>query len=97
MYNPLKPQTAVPDTDDDEDGESTEVPTEIKLRFWKLVAFLNVGILLFALGLMFLAFRGLLVVGGGTALAGAAILAYCAWDYKRSKARIGEIIDRQDE
>lgn len=90
MYNPLKPQTAVPDDEDEDEGE-TDVPVEIQVRFWKLVALLNVAILVFALGLMFLVFRGRLLLGGGAALAGALLLAYCGVDYRRSKERIAEI------
>lgn len=95
MYNPLKPQTAVPDSDEDA-GDETTVPTEIQVRFWKLVAALNVAVLLFALGVLFLVFRGLLLVGGGTALVGALLLAYCAVDYRRAKARIAEINANRD-
>lgn len=96
MYNPLKPQTAVPD--DDEDEGETDVPVEIQVRFWKLVALLNVAILVLALGLMFLAFRGRLLLGGGAALVGALLLAYCGVDYRRSKARIAEInAERADD
>lgn len=87
MYNPLKPQTAVPDSDDD----GNEVPTEIRARFWKLVALLNVAILVFALGVLLLVFRGDLYVGGGSAVVGALMLGYCAIDYRRAKARIAEI------
>lgn len=88
MYNPLKPQTAVPDSDDD---GGTEVPTEVRVRFWKLVGLLNVAILVFAIGVLLLLFRGDLYVGGGSAAVGALMLGYCAVDYRRAKARIAEI------
>ncbi|MFC7166425.1 DUF7322 domain-containing protein [Halospeciosus flavus] len=95
MYNPLKPQSAVPDDEDadgDGDGEGEEATLDpwVKRQFFKLVVLLNLGILGTALGAMFLYFRQDYLVAALFGLPGLAVLVYALVDYRRVKKRISE-------
>lgn len=81
MYNPLKPQTAVPGYDEDDD--SPNVDPALQRRFWYLVAVFNLAVLGAALGPLLLYFEGLLYVGGGLTVLGVAGLAYGYATYRR--------------
>ncbi|MFB6078302.1 MAG: hypothetical protein ABEJ80_04925 [Halarchaeum sp.] len=80
MYNPLKPQTAVPGYDED---DAPDVDSALQRRFWYLVAVFNLAVLGAALGPLLLYFEGLLYIGGGLTVLGVAGLAYGYATYRR--------------
>ena len=93
MYNPLKPATAVPDDDDAEDddgGGSVDLSSPVQRKFWFLVVVFNLAVLAAALGLLFLYFRGMFVLGGGLAVVGFAGLAYGFATYRRVQRELAE-------
>ncbi|WP_435097096.1 DUF7322 domain-containing protein [Halarchaeum sp. P4] len=95
MYNPLKPGSAVPD-DDDEDDDSVEIDSDVQRKFWYLVVVFNLAVLAASLGLLFLYFRGQLLLGGGLAAVGFAGLAYGFYTYWRVQREFAEEDARAD-
>lgn len=101
MYNPLKPGSAVPDDDTDEDDGSggADFSDPLQRRFVYLVVVFNVALLVAAIGLLLVAFDGDVTLGGPLAVLGLAGLAYGLYDYRRTRRRIdaGELGNADDD
>lgn len=69
-------------------SDIVDVPEEVSRRFWSLVVVLNLGLLASALGLMLVAFRGQLLVGGLSFGLGVGTLGYGVVKYRQSRRAI---------
>ncbi|GAD51354.1 hypothetical protein MBEHAL_0114 [Halarchaeum acidiphilum MH1-52-1] len=83
MFDSLKPASPASEDEADED-ESADVDLSdpLQRQFVYLVVVFNLAVLAAALGLLFLYFRGRLVLGGGLAIVGFAGLAYGLYTYR---------------
>lgn len=90
MFDSLKPASADADESDEEEEESPDVDLSdpLQRQFVYLVVVFNLAVLAAALGLLFLYFRGRLLLGGGLAVVGFAGLAYGLITYRRVQRAI---------
>ncbi|GGM71853.1 hypothetical protein J2752_002296 [Halarchaeum rubridurum] len=92
MFDSLKPESAddgdVEDAEADEESPDVDLSDPLQRQFVYLVVVFNLAILAAALGLMFLYFRGRLLLGGGLAAVGFAGLAYGFVTYRRVQRAI---------
>lgn len=65
------------------DPEDVDVPAGTARLFWYLVGVFDVAILALAIGSMLIAFRGRWLLGGQITLAGAVLLAYGYYRYRK--------------
>nr|WP_245333026.1 hypothetical protein [Halarchaeum solikamskense] len=86
----MKPESADADGSDDGDEESPDVDLSdpLQRQFVYLVVVFNLAVLAAALGLLFVYFRGRLLLGGGLAVVGFAGLAYGFVTYRRVQRAI---------
>ncbi len=70
-----------------------DVDPAVSTRFWALVAIFNVGLLVAALGVMYIVFLENFTVGGRLGAAGGIILAYGLYQYRKSKRIVEEKLD----
>ncbi|GAA0309043.1 DUF7322 domain-containing protein [Halarchaeum salinum] len=89
MFDSLKPASPTADDDTaDEEESDVDLSDPLQRQFVYLVVVFNLAVLAAALGLMFLYFRGRLVLGGGLAIVGIAGLAYGFATYRRVQRAI---------
>lgn len=60
---------------------------ELQRAFWSLVAVFNIGLFAVSLGALLVGFRGQWNLGGSLLAAGAVLLAYGVWQYRRYRVR----------
>lgn len=65
----------------------TDVPTDLKTTFWKLVGLIKIGLISISLGPMFVFFRGEWVTGGSLVGLGVVTFAYAYLEYRRYRDR----------
>lgn len=84
------PQELGPDIPEAPDLTEVEASSEVRQRFWALVAVFNVALLATSIGVMFIGFQGEWTLGGQLTLAGLVLLAFGYYRYRQTKAALAE-------